>query len=113
MCKVLTDWLDLLYLFGIVVNTQQLMHAIAMVHKMQRLALSSSSMIPATPISEEPKELAVENDSSSTSNHKEQMDGIDPATPATVASTPDPVPASADALVQPSIVDGSSDPMDL
>lgn len=81
------------------------MHAIAMVHKMQRLALSSSSMIPATPISEEPKELVVQNDDSAT-NHKEQMDGIDPTT------TLDPVPSTDD--VQPSIVDGtSSDPMDL
>lgn len=53
------------------------MHAIAMVHKMQRLALSSSSMI-AAPIQEEGKQEAAITEPLVSINHTEQVDdGID------------------------------------
>lgn len=106
------------------VCVQQLMHAIAMVHKMQRLALSSSSMIPAA-IQEEKEEAAANAkagvESSSTLNHREeqQLDAIDidpssstAASPAAASSST--APAGVPVAPGSSIADGSTaDPMDL
>ncbi|XP_046654434.1 calcium/calmodulin-dependent protein kinase type 1-like isoform X2 [Daphnia pulicaria] len=103
---------------------RQLMHAIAMVHKMQRLALSSSSMIPAA-IQEEKEEAAANAkagvESSSTLNHREeqQLDAIDidpssstAASPAAASSST--APAGLPVAPGSSIADGSTaDPMDL
>lgn len=129
-----------LFVWGLdgVDGVQQLMHAIAMVHKMQRLALSSSSML-AAPIQEEDKEetattaksggigaIGAGDDRSQSSvavtNHKKKNDSIDidSASPLTLSTADDGAPSSTD-QPQPasrSIVDGSPngplvDPMDL
>ncbi|KAI9556997.1 hypothetical protein GHT06_016791 [Daphnia sinensis] len=89
---------------------RQLMHAIAMVHKMQRLALSSSSMIPVA-IHEEEKEEGPGVES--TVNHRNELDAIDidpsSSTAASSAAAPAPFPVRGS-----SIAGGSTaDPMDL
>lgn len=86
------------------------MHAIAMVHKMQRLALSSSSMIPVA-IHEEEKEEGPGVES--TVNHRDELDAIDidpsSSTAASSAAAPAAFPARGS-----SIAGGSTaDPMDL
>ena len=105
------------------------MHAIAMVHKMQRLALSSSSVISA-PIHEDPKEETatvggggVESSAGiiNNSNHRDQLDAIDaididPSSQQTAASSAAAAPSSTHdvPIRDSSIADGSSaDPMDL
>ncbi|XP_046440386.1 calcium/calmodulin-dependent protein kinase type 1-like isoform X1 [Daphnia pulex] len=103
---------------------RQLMHAIAMVHKMQRLALSSSSMIPAA-IQEEKEEAAANAkagvESSSTLNHREeqQLDAIDidpssSTAASSAAASSSTAPAGVPVAPGSSIADGSTaDPMDL
>nr|CAH0108293.1 unnamed protein product [Daphnia galeata] len=100
---------------------RQLMHAIAMVHKMQRLALSSSSMIPAA-IHEEKEETANAGVESTTTNHREELDAID-IDPSSSTAASSSMAAAVDSTARPptgvpvrgsSIADGSTaDPMDL
>jgi hypothetical protein len=97
------------------------MHAIAMVHKMQRLALSSSSMIPAA-IHEEKEETANAGVESTTTNHREELDAID-IDPSSSTAASSSMAAAVDSTARPptgvpvrgsSIADGSTaDPMDL